>query len=112
VGLAPSAWRFDRHKNRVDFRQNARVFELQHPAVLFLIVYIEDSQASGWILSGSTRPPNLEGCISLCGVPIAQVEGVKDQGLFLSVKDTAECPLVLAFAVHVKHVSNMKIGLL
>src|SRR5947209_7127236 len=82
-GLGTSAWRFDGHKNQVDFRQNAGVFELEHPAVLFLIIYIEDSQASGRILSWSARPPNLERRISLCSVPITQVKSVKDQGLLL-----------------------------
>ena len=108
-GPGTSAWRFDRHKNRVDLRQNARVFELEHPAVLILIVDIEDSEALGWILSWSTRSPNLERCISFRSVPIAQVKSVKDQGLLLRIKDTAKCPLVLAFAVDVEHVSNMKI---
>src|SRR5262245_19066657 len=86
-GLRASAWRFDRHKNRVDFRQNARVFELEQPAVLFLIVYKKDSEAFGRILSGSTRPPNLERCISSFSVSITQVESVKDQRLLLGIKD-------------------------
>src|SRR5690242_8338869 len=108
-GLRASAWWFDRHKYRIDFRQYPWVFELKHPAVLFLIVYIENSEASGWILSGPTRSPNLERCVSLFGVPIAQVESVKDQRLFLGIKDTAKRPLVLAFAVYIKYVSDMKI---
>ena len=44
-GPDASAWRLDGHKNRVDFRQNAGIFELEHPAVLFLIVHKEDTQA-------------------------------------------------------------------
>src|SRR5262245_25764102 len=103
-GLRASAWRFNRDKNRVDFRQNARVFELEQPAVLFLIVYIKDSEASGRILSGSTGPPNLERCIPSFSVPITEVKSVKDQGLLLRIKDTAKCPLVLAFAVDFEYV--------
>jgi hypothetical protein len=34
-----SARRLDRHKNRVDFRKDTRVFEPENSAVLFLIVH-------------------------------------------------------------------------
>src|SRR5262245_66646668 len=46
-GLGTPARRFDRHKHRVDFSQNLRVFESQHPAVLFLIVYLEEPETVG-----------------------------------------------------------------
>ena len=78
-GPDASAWWLDGHKNRVDFRQNARVIELQDPALLFLVVHIEDAQALGWSLDQPAGPPNLEGAISLCSTLIAQVKGVKDQ---------------------------------
>src|SRR5262249_45720699 len=78
-GLDTAARRFDSHKHRVDFSENVRVLELKHPAVLFLIVYIEDSQTLGWALCGSACAPNLEGGISPCGAAITQVKGIKDQ---------------------------------
>ena len=109
-GFGASAGRFDGHKNRVNFRQNARVLELEHPAVLFLIVYIEDSQTLGWALGWPAGPPSLEGSIAPLGSPIAQVKGIKDQRLFLRVKDAAKSASLLAFAVHVEHVNNMKIA--
>src|SRR5437879_13746195 len=59
-GPGASALRFDSHENRVDFRQNARVLEFQHPAVLFLIVHIEDAQILGWILIRPAAAPPLK----------------------------------------------------
>ena len=59
-GPGASTLRFDGHKNRIDFRQNTRVFELEHPAVLFLIVYIEDPQAFSRTLGWTACTPNLK----------------------------------------------------
>jgi hypothetical protein len=39
-----------------------------------------------------------------------KAKGVKDQRFSLGVKDTAKCPLVLAFAVHVQHINDVKIA--
>src|SRR5437870_3613254 len=69
-GLGTAAWRFDRHKNRVDFRQNARVFKLERPAVLFLIVDIENSEALGSILGRSTRPQTWKDAFRFAGSAI------------------------------------------
>ena len=90
--------------------QNGRVLELEHPAVLLLIVDIENSQAFGPALSRPAGSPNLEGSISLRSAPIAQVKGIKDQRLFLGIENAAKSPPVLAFAVYVEHVNNMEIA--
>ena len=58
------------HKNRVDFRQNARVFKLERPAVLFLIVDIENSEALGSILGRSTRPQTWKDAFRFAGSAI------------------------------------------
>ena len=55
-----SAPRFDGHKDRINLRQNARVLEFEHPAFLFLIVHVEDSEALGWALGFPAGPPSLE----------------------------------------------------
>ena len=39
-GPGASALGLDGDKDRIDFRQDARVLELQHPTVLLLIVHI------------------------------------------------------------------------
>src|SRR5262249_23661586 len=52
-GPGTSTRALDSHKDRVDFRQNAGILELEHPAVLFLIVHKEDTQA----LSGTLGRP-------------------------------------------------------
>src|SRR5215471_5274594 len=85
-GLDTSALRLDRHEHGVDFGENLRVFEPEHPPVLFLIVYLEQSETVrtfGWSTSRtvgwSAFSPNLEGCISSRGVPVVQVKGVKNQ---------------------------------
>src|SRR5215510_9587634 len=109
-GLDTSAGRLDRHKDRVDFGQNLGVFEPKHPAVLFLIIDLEESQTVRWPLNWSASSPHLERGISLCCVSIIEVERVKDQGrLSPRVKDTAERRPVFAFAVDVVHIGNMKI---
>src|SRR5215831_3718907 len=104
-GLDTSALRLDRHEHGVDFSQNLQVFEPEHPAVLFLIVYPEQSEtvcrALGWSTSGtlgwSAFSPNLERCISFRSVPVVQVKGIKNQSrLSLRVKDTPERSLVFA----------------
>ena len=78
-GFGASTRRFDGDKNGINFRQYARVLELEHPAILLLIVYIEDSQILSWTLGWSTCPPNLERCISPGSAPISQIKGIKDQ---------------------------------
>ena len=47
-GTGASALGFDGHKDGIDFSQDARVLEFQHPAVLFLVVDVENAQAPGW----------------------------------------------------------------
>src|SRR5260370_10232982 len=98
------------HKNRVDFRQNAGVLEFEHPTVLFLIVYKEDAEALKWTLGRPAGSPDLEGCIPPCGPPLSEVKGVEDQGLSFGITDTAKRPPVLALAVDVAHVDNVKIA--
>ena len=100
----------DGHKDGINFRQNPGLLELEHPAVLPLVVYIEDAQALGWILGWPARAPNLEGGISLCSSPITQVKRIKDQRFSFGIKDTAKSPLVFALAVYVKHVDDMQIA--
>src|SRR5260370_41767446 len=93
-GPRTSTRTLDGHKNRVDFRQNARVLEFEYPTVLFLIVHKEDAQALSWTLGGPAGSPNLEGCIPPCGAPVSEIKGVEDQRLSLGIKDAAEGPPV------------------
>jgi hypothetical protein len=110
-GLSTSAERFDRHKDGVDFSKNLRVFEPEHPTVLLLIIYLEEAETVCRSLGWSAFPPNLERRISLCGASIIQIEGVKDESRFpLCIKHPAECLLVLALAIDVVHVGDMKIA--
>src|SRR5262249_31163874 len=109
-GPRTSTRTLDGHKNRIDFRQDAGVLEFEHPTVLFLIVHKEDAQALSWVLGRPAGSPNLEGRIPPCDAPVSEVKGVEDQRLSLVIKDAAKGPPVLAFAVYIEHVDNMKIA--
>src|SRR6266566_6850917 len=100
----------DGHKNRVDFGEDAGVLKLEHPTVLFLIVHKKDAHALSCTLGRPAGSPNLEGRIPPCGAAISEVKGVEDQRLSLGIKDAAKGPPVLAFAVYVEDVDNMKIA--
>ena len=41
---------------------------------------------------------------------VAQVKSIKDQRFSLGIKDAAESSFVLAFAVYVEHVNDMKVA--
>src|SRR5215469_7895125 len=73
-GTGASALGFDGHKDGVDFSQDARVLEFQHPPVLFLVVHVENAQAPGWILGRPAGSPNLERGVSPRDGPVSQVE--------------------------------------
>src|SRR5262245_533822 len=68
--LGASAGRLDGYKDRIDLRQNLRVFETENPAVLLLIIDLEQSETVGGRLRWSTFTPNLERCVSLGGVSV------------------------------------------
>jgi hypothetical protein len=81
-------------KNRVNLRQNARVIELEHPAILRLIIDIKNTQTLSWILRRPTCAPGLEGSIAPGRGLITQLKRVKDQGLSFGIKNTAKSSLV------------------
>src|SRR5262249_25053412 len=80
--LGASAGRLDGYKDRIDLRQNLRIFETENPAVLLLIIDLEQSETVRCSLSWSALPPNLERCISLGGVSVVQIKRVKNERRF------------------------------
>ena len=69
-GFGASARRLDSHEDRIDFRQNVRVLELEHPAILLLIVHIKDAEALRWVLSGPAHSaPAVNDCRAVKATP-------------------------------------------
>src|SRR5450432_74988 len=102
VGLHAAPGRLDCHKNGVDFRQNFGILELEHPTVLFLVVHVKYTQTPRRIVPGFTLPPSLKRGAAF------QIEGIKDEGLALRVKDAAKRALRLALAVYVEDIHDVE----
>ena len=60
-GFGTSARRFHCDKYSVDFCQHSRIVNFQGPAVLVLVVQVEDTEAPGDLLRGLFVSPSLEG---------------------------------------------------
>src|SRR5947209_12498623 len=84
VGLCAAPRRLDSHKNGVDLSQHFGIVELQHPPVLLLVVNIKHTETLRRFVPRFTLSPRLK-----CG-PRLQIEGIKDEGLALRIKNPAE----------------------
>src|SRR6266404_4353632 len=107
-GSAPGSLKSDEY--RVDFFQNLGVVELHCPAMLRLVVVVEDSETMRPLaiqLIAVTSPGGIYE-LAVRSVLCRQIERVKDQRLPLRVEGAAERLLRAPLSIPVNHVHNVQ----
>src|SRR5258708_3489960 len=101
--------RFQGDKHRIDLAKDPGVVVFEHPALLGLVVGVEDSET----LSGSAGSlffsPNTVVVTSILYAVVVQVIGIDDEGLSFSKEDPAERSTGLSLHIRVKHVRDVEV---
>src|SRR5882672_8612445 len=105
--------RFYRDEYGIDCGKLSRVIETQNPAPVGLAVHVENTEIHGVRFLGEFRiflAPYLEDTGRLHSSLTVEIEGIENQGLALCIKDPPKGLSGPAAAVHIEHVSNVKLA--